>query len=336
MADPMTAPRPSWKRSLLFSSVVFVAFFGTLEGALRVIGVKKPARPRLILRAIDSDIDLPFMRADPELLWAPKAGFQGDFMGRPVTINSLGLRGAEPRVPRPRRRILTLGDSITFGYGVGDDETYAAALGRALAPQDVEIVNGGVTGYTSHQVRKRLALLAPTLRPDVVTVCIGWNDRTRRVATDREYDRRLRVAARLEGLADHLYLYRALTRLYRDSGGGDSTPARDHPRVPIDEYRENLAAIVRTARDAGARPVFLALPHRTRFEGPPLDPAYPQALRESAAALGVPLLDVGALGDAAPPDGNERFFIDSLHLSAEGADEMARVLVPQLSAAGLL
>jgi lysophospholipase L1-like esterase len=332
----MSAPALSWKRSLVFSLVVFVAFFGALEALLRVVGVKRPARPRLILRAIDSDIDLPFMRADPDLLWSPKPGFHGAFMDRPVSINSLGLRGPEPRTPRPRRRILCLGDSITFGYGVGDDETYPAALGRALEGSGVEVVNGGVTGYTSHQVRKLLARVGPTVRPDVVTVCIGWNDRTLRVATDREYDRRLRALGPLDALAEHLYLYRALANLYRNARHTDEPAARDHPRVPIGEYRENLAAIAQLAREAGARAVFVALPHRSRFEGPPLEPAYPQTLREEAHALRVPLLEVGVLGDAAPAEGNERYFIDSLHLSPEGAEEMARRLVPQLAAAGVL
>ena len=332
----MAAPALSFRRSLLFSAVVFVSFFGVLEGVLRLVGVKKPVRPRLVLRAIDSDIDLPFMRADPDLLWSPKPGFRGAFMQQPVTINGLGLRGPEPREPRPRRRLLCVGDSITFGYGVGDDQTYPAALGRALAARDVEVVNGGVTGYTSHQVRKLLERVAPPLRPDVVVVCIGWNDRTLRLATDREYDRRLRVAARLDGLADHLYLYRALSSLYRDAHAPGAPAARDRPRVPIADYRDNLAAIVQQARAGGGQAVFLALPHRSRFEGPPLDPAYPQALRESAGALAVPLLDVGVLGDGAPREGNERYFIDSLHLSAEGAEEMARTLVPQLEAKGVL
>src|SRR5207249_2137529 len=134
------------------------------------IGVHRPARPRLILRSIDTDIDLPFMRADPDLFWSPRPGFRGEFRGHPVTINRLGLRGAELREPRPARRILCLGDSITFGYGVGDDETYAAALGRHLAAGGAEVVNGGVTGYTSHQVRKRLALVGPVLRPDDVVI----------------------------------------------------------------------------------------------------------------------------------------------------------------------
>ena len=316
---------PSRGRSLLFSAVVFVLFFGALEGLLRVVGVGRPPRPRLILRSIDTDIDLPFMRADPDLFWSPRPGFRGEFQARPVTINGLGLRGPEPAATRPARRVLCLGDSITFGYGVGDDETYPSALGRLLGP-GAEVINGGVTGYTSHQVLALLRRVGPVLRPDVVTVLIGWNDRTRRAATDREYAERLRWAARAEGLADRLHLYRALSNVYAASRHGGGSTTRDRPRVPAAEYRENLAAIASEVRALGARVVLIDLPHRSRFEGPALDPAYPATLREAASALGVALADVGPLGDAAPPGGNEPLFIDSLHLSRAGAEEMARRL----------
>ena len=63
----------------------------------------------------------------------------------------------------------------------------------------------------------------------------------------------------------------------------------------------------------------------------PLELAYPRTLRESAAALHVPLVDVGVLGDGAPPAGNEALFIDSLHLSAAGAEEMARRIAATLA-----
>ena len=72
-----------------------------MEAGLRVVGVGAPVRPRLILRLMDSDITLPFMRADPEVFWSPIPGYPGEFMGKPVRINALGLRGPEIADPRP-------------------------------------------------------------------------------------------------------------------------------------------------------------------------------------------------------------------------------------------
>src|SRR5512139_1546498 len=107
----------SRRRSLLLSALIVLGFFASAELVLRLVGVRPAVRPRLLLRAIDTDIDLPFMRADPDLFWSPRPGFRGSFMERPVTINSLGLRGEELR-PRgaAARRIACFGDSITFGY----------------------------------------------------------------------------------------------------------------------------------------------------------------------------------------------------------------------------
>jgi hypothetical protein len=55
-----------------------------------------------------------------ELFWSLAPGFRGGFLGQPVQINGLGLRGEELARPKParRKRVACFGDSITFGYGV--------------------------------------------------------------------------------------------------------------------------------------------------------------------------------------------------------------------------
>lgn len=76
-----------------------------------------------------------------------------------VTINDDGYRGrAYPRQPRPGTlRVVVLGDSLTEGRQVGDDETYAAVAERelracsALAGREVEVLNFGVAGYSNAQ-----------------------------------------------------------------------------------------------------------------------------------------------------------------------------------------
>src|SRR3989338_8286393 len=60
-----------------------------------------------------------------------------------VTTNSLGFRSPEPDSAKPM--IALVGDSITFGYGVADDETLAANLQKLLPGYDIQ--NAGVPGY---------------------------------------------------------------------------------------------------------------------------------------------------------------------------------------------
>jgi len=326
-------------RSILFASILILGFFTLAEVALRVVGVARPVSPRILLHQMDSDITLPFIKADKDVFWSPQPGFKGEFQGKPVTINSIGLRGDEVPARRPgSRRVLCFGDSITFGYGTGDDETYPFHLGQLLEDGLVEVLNAGVTGFTSHQVLGHVRRLLPMLRPDVVTVCIGWNDGNVRTADDREYARRLALARDVDGALDRSYLYRAVKTAYLRSQVRSATgAARDVARVGLEQYKENLAAIVAECRKAGVRPVFIALPRRkdpseTRSTGTP----YAAALLETARALSVPLLSVGELGIDTPRSSTKEYFIDSLHFSPAGSERMAEILAPQLAAAGLV
>ena len=292
---------------------------------------------------MDSDITLPFMRADPDVFWSPVPGYSGEFMGKAVHISSLGMRGPEiaPSKPVGRRRLACFGDSITFGYGVGDEETYPHALGVELAGRGVETVNAGVTGFTSHQVRGFLRRVAPVVQPDVVTVCVGWNDGTRRPVDDREYERRLRMVSGVDGTLDHLYLFRGMKAAYlrvaalRGIDPAQGAQRKDY-RVSIPQYRENLDAIVSECRQRRIQPVFVALPRRRMTGEPLVETPYAAVLIETGKALGVPVLDSGDLGLGTTLPSNEPYFIDTLHLSPEGNQLLARLLARQLMARGLL
>ncbi len=327
-------------RSLAFSAFLVVAFFGVVEGVLRVVGVAPPVEPRILLRQVDTDIKLPFIQADPDVFWSPVPGFRGEFQGKPVTINSMGLRGGEVALPKPpgRKRVVCFGDSITFGYGVGDDESYPYQLGHALADHQVDVVNAGVTGFTSHQVRNYAHRLLPRIQADVATVCIGWNDGNRRPVDDREYERRLKMVMAVEGPLDHLYLYRALKGAYVRAAllkGIKGAPNSGH-RATLPQYRENLEAIVAECKANGVRPVFVALPRRKRPGEVLPEPAYARALVETGKALGVPILDSGDLGLDTTLADNDRYFIDLLHLSPAGGRLMGEQLARQLVALGIL
>jgi lysophospholipase L1-like esterase len=67
-----------------------------------------------------------------------------------ISINSHGLRGPEFRVDqKDRLRILVLGDSITFGIYVEDNETFCCLLEKKSHEGGIplEVLNGGVDGY---------------------------------------------------------------------------------------------------------------------------------------------------------------------------------------------
>src|SRR5512144_3412395 len=55
--------------------------------------------------------------------------------------NSLGMRGPEPSPKRAgTTRIVTLGDSVTLGTGVADENTYPNQLAKLVADRGVDVV----------------------------------------------------------------------------------------------------------------------------------------------------------------------------------------------------
>jgi hypothetical protein len=120
---------------------------------------------------------------DERLGWSHRPGASADTRLENATrpgpdvaiahINGAGLRGPEIRGDAPRR-ILVLGDSFAFGVGVDDDHTLAAQLGLLLGSR-WEVLNGGVSGYSTDQELLWFERLAP-LRPEIVVLVVCDND----------------------------------------------------------------------------------------------------------------------------------------------------------------
>jgi lysophospholipase L1-like esterase len=87
-----------------------------------------------------------------------------------VRINSRGFRGREHDWSAPHGfRILGIGDSFTFGYGVDEQDTYLSRL-EALLQGRAEVINAGVAGTGPDEQARLLAADGPGLRPDLVVV----------------------------------------------------------------------------------------------------------------------------------------------------------------------
>lgn len=90
-----------------------------------------------------------------------------------VVINSYSLRNKDIDDIDPRSfRILILGDSQTFGLGVGQDETFAAQTENMLreSGNDVVVLNGGVHGYGTYDILWKLERLSKVMDFDLVIV----------------------------------------------------------------------------------------------------------------------------------------------------------------------
>ncbi len=118
----------------------------------------------------------------PELGHEHTPDTEGFYMGVPVTINSLGLRDDEVSVAKPDGvvRILMLGDSVTFGWGVLQEDTVSAQLEAQLDATPggtrIEVVNAGVGNYNTVQEIAYFLNRGAELNPDIVVLNYFIND----------------------------------------------------------------------------------------------------------------------------------------------------------------
>ena len=88
-----------------------------------------------------------------------------------VTTNALGFRGPEWRPAEGASpvagRVMLLGDSQVFGYGVDDAHAMSTYLQGELG-DDYEVLNAGVPTWGPHEQVLALDTYGPTYRPEVV------------------------------------------------------------------------------------------------------------------------------------------------------------------------
>ena len=98
----------------------------------------------------------------------------GDAAPTAVSINSLGLRGAEPGAKAAgERRVLMLGDSLVFGYGVEAEQALPQRLEAALRTGGVQatVGNAGVPGYGCSHAVSHMARLEQRFGADAFVLC---------------------------------------------------------------------------------------------------------------------------------------------------------------------
>jgi acyl-CoA thioesterase I len=97
------------------------------------------------------------------------------------------------------RVIVVLGDSLTAGLGVAQEEAYPALLQARLRREGLgyRVVNAGVSGDTSAGGRRRVDWVLRS-KPEIVIVALGANDGLRGLAVDSLRDNLEAIVERLQ------------------------------------------------------------------------------------------------------------------------------------------
>lgn len=186
--------------------------------------------------------------------------------------SSRGFRTRETTWKKPpgTYRIVFLGDSTTFGWGVNAEERFSdlleAKLNAAGSGPRVEAINLGIPGYTTHHALRLLERDALRYEPDLLVLSFGANDSREVPVSIKKMLRRSPWLDGLKGLLGRSRLYRLIRKtvlsLHNPFDRAASARGGDGAReafVTLNEYARNLEAIIDRAGDRGARVVLMGL-----------------------------------------------------------------------------
>lgn len=165
-------------RLLLSLAIISIITFVFLEIAVRVVGYSTVYFYDPIYMPFAENDQIPFV-IKPDLR---NARAHGNIY---IHTDRLGLRSLMPGrayggKSENEYRVALLGDSITFGYGVKTEDTYAVRLeqilGRACPDRRVTVFNFGVSSYSLKEMDATLKHRTPAIEPDLIVAAIIYGD----------------------------------------------------------------------------------------------------------------------------------------------------------------
>lgn len=322
---------------------------GVAEVLARVLLPEPPiVRSAVFTENIAEHYDLRFDEVfvrDRESFWrlAPDTRLPDDAWPlRGLIANGQGLR-EDHEIPSRKRdgeiRILFLGDSCTFGYGLRHEQTFVhlteLRLREGFPGASIDCINGGVPGYTLFQGWRALETRGFGHRPDAVVLTFGWNELAEwDGASDLTHYENLRAetpprpldASRLCGL-----VWRAWRR--PDQAGA----AARRPRLVPHEFRTVLDAVAEASGRHGVDLLLLIWPSSENLREDYLTPwqreqfRFAEAHRFGPDALPAAVDGVAVLGAAARGIPLPELYIDPIHASAAAHRVLADALAARIA-----
>jgi lysophospholipase L1-like esterase len=150
---------------------------------------------------------------------------RGGAVGRRESVYGVRDRNYPEEKSPSARRVLILGDSFTFGSGVGDDsKIFAEIIERDLSNnsgiplvEDVEVLNGGIPGsYPAHWL-ELFDKVVDEFRPDLVVSVFFLRDGASNINSIGSFFGPIRRLVAERNAESMLYQYSYVYRVFRDA-----------------------------------------------------------------------------------------------------------------------
>jgi lysophospholipase L1-like esterase len=344
-----------------------VAACGLLAGLLCV---------EVLLRVTDPQIEIfnplnGFHEGDTQLGWRGKPNIVRRFHRQDFDVvvrhGPDGFRLPDPPPPaHPEARVLFLGDSFTWGWGVPQGRVFTDDLQRALAPR-VGVENRGVNAFGTAQ--EYLLLQEEVRRQKYARVAVMFfnNDVFENIAHKEHRPRfdlvgdhlvaeNLPLPARLRNPIDTFldrhsrallffsYQFSVLQHRIKDHFREPARPTRqeaiDYRTLPGYGVTARLLAQMRTlSRQHGASFFVVYVPSESEMEHQPSDNAYVRAVHEMVVEVcrreDIPLIDLVPGFHAAAMGGIPLIFPHDAHWTSAGHQLAAEIILNSPLFAGL-
>lgn len=349
-AEDNNATYYSWKKQIVFISIIVMSFLLLAEGAIRTWA--------LYFRTSYEQ----YNRATGRLELVPNLRYRDD-LGREFLINSRGFVGPDfDEVPSPGTlRIIAVGDSCTFTLGlwqIGYPSVAEALLNGSQSTKKFEYINAGVEGYNSDFALSRIKEEIIRYRPYLVSIYIGWNDLMKQSPESQVETGEPSVLAQL---INESYLVKAYKKiifvylrpvLFQPKLVPDEVDRHAYDNYVPQRYERNIREMVKVLRNNGIRAVLLTLPTvlepgltaadlKARGVFFPyyagtfsverllsLHAAYNRTIRRVAAEEGVSLVDLDKEFDGLD---KRHLFWDTMHPSDKGNAVIASHLAQEIA-----
>ncbi|OGC88021.1 MAG: hypothetical protein A2142_04455 [candidate division Zixibacteria bacterium RBG_16_48_11] len=334
---------------ILISSFSIVIFLVLTEVVLNLAGVS-PKNDNLYF-ILNPELSYPrFFQRDHDLFWRfrPKQVIRSNFFVEgEYRINSHSLRNQEFPLQKPSGtyRIICLGNSNTFGWKQAEKDAYPQQLQelfqRNPPSSKVEIINAGMTGYSSYQGKLFLRNNILKLQPNLVLVNYGWNDLlpAKFGIEDKNQKMPPQWILDIQNFFSRTALYRVVKSFWVSRFSKKKDKEAGVPRVTLEDFQRNLIEIGGICGQNNTSAVFLTNP--IAFLGPgktsrvhPVNQVYNDIIRGLARDHKYLVLDIAA-----------RFFnredlydngrIDYIHYNSAGHKLIAQAVYEYLLTNGL-